>query len=233
MVCNKCVYVCGTIPPVFWYNYPNCAPQGAPQVPQGKCSLCIGFPRDLGATVVTGVPISGVSGAAWPVGGWVVVVAGPAAVVKGEVTGPAAAWSVGGRAVVVAGVVVAAPRRASGPAVAWSLGGWLVAAGAAAAVTGRTAGPVVAWSVGAREVAVVGATAAAPGRAPGPTVAWSVGGLVAVAAGAAAAVIGQAKGLTAAFVSGASGVVPRRGHGGTIQGGVCPRGGGGMAVRQR
>ena len=30
-VYNKCVYVCGTIPPVFWYNYPNCAPQGTPQ----------------------------------------------------------------------------------------------------------------------------------------------------------------------------------------------------------
>ena len=27
--------MCGTIPPVFWYNYPNCAPQA----PQGKRSL--------------------------------------------------------------------------------------------------------------------------------------------------------------------------------------------------
>ena len=37
-VCNKCVYVCGIIPPVFWYNYPNYAPQGAPQAPQEKRS---------------------------------------------------------------------------------------------------------------------------------------------------------------------------------------------------
>jgi len=38
------VYVCGTIPLVFWYNFPNCAlqgtPQGAPQAPQGKRSHC-------------------------------------------------------------------------------------------------------------------------------------------------------------------------------------------------
>ena len=38
MVCNKCVYVCGTIPRVFLYNYPNCVPQGALQAPQGKHS---------------------------------------------------------------------------------------------------------------------------------------------------------------------------------------------------
>ena len=31
---KKSVYVCGTIPPVFWYSYPNCAPQA----PQGKRS---------------------------------------------------------------------------------------------------------------------------------------------------------------------------------------------------
>ena len=28
---RKCVYVCSTIPPVFWDTHPNCAPQG-------KCS---------------------------------------------------------------------------------------------------------------------------------------------------------------------------------------------------
>ena len=37
-VCNKCVCVCDTSPPVFWNNYPNCAPQGAPQAPQRKRS---------------------------------------------------------------------------------------------------------------------------------------------------------------------------------------------------
>ena len=31
LVCNKCVYICGTIPPVFWLYYPNCVLQGAPQ----------------------------------------------------------------------------------------------------------------------------------------------------------------------------------------------------------
>ena len=40
-VCNKCVYACGTIPPVFWYNYPNCAPQ---ITPQGKRSHRGGCP---------------------------------------------------------------------------------------------------------------------------------------------------------------------------------------------
>ena len=34
-VCRKCVHVCGTIPLVFWDNYPNCAPQGKrPHCPQ-------------------------------------------------------------------------------------------------------------------------------------------------------------------------------------------------------
>ena len=32
------MHACGTIPPIFWYNYPNCAPQGAPEPPQGKRS---------------------------------------------------------------------------------------------------------------------------------------------------------------------------------------------------
>ena len=39
-ICNKCVYVRDTIPPVFWYSYPNCTPQGVLRgAPQRKRSL--------------------------------------------------------------------------------------------------------------------------------------------------------------------------------------------------